>query len=114
VEQSGYEISLQNFPTRQDRESVRGVDAGAFRQRQDARYIRAQDMQWTHLTVAAMDRQLATWVNGVPVCEITDRRTVPWPPGTGPFLQPGAISLSVPEDNQSFQFRRLTVAPVAP
>jgi hypothetical protein len=80
----------------------------------DARYIRAQDMQWTHMTVAVMDRQLATWVNGVPVGEMKDRRTTPWPPGTGPFLQPGAIRFSVPDDNTAFQFRRLTVAPVAP
>ena len=109
---SGYEISLQNFPTRQDRESVRGVDAGAFPQRKDGRYVRAQDLQWTYLTVAAMNRQLTTWVNGVPVCEIEDRRTVPHPPDTGPFLQPGVVRLSVPDDNPSFQFRQLTVSPV--
>ena len=109
---TGYEISLQNFPKRQDRMSVVGVDAGAFRQRKDARYVRAQDMQWTHLTVAVMNRQMATWVNGVPVCEIEEQRTVPFPPGTGPFLEPGTIRLSVPEDNTLFQFRRLTVSPV--
>jgi len=109
---SGYEISLQNFPTRRDRESAAGVDAGSFRLRQDGRYVRAQDLQWTHMTVAVMDRQMATWVNGVPVCEIKDRRTISFPPGTGPFLQPGVVRLSVPDDNPSFQFRRLTVSPV--
>ena len=111
-ENTGYEISLQNFPRLQDRESAIGVDAGSFRLRKDARYIRAQDLQWTYLTVAVMGRQLATWVNGVPVCEIEDKRTNPFPPGTGPYLQPGAIRLAVPEDNTSFQFRRLAVAPV--
>ena len=110
-ENTGYEISLQNFPRRQDRMSVVGVDAGAFRQRKDARYVRAQDLQWTHLTVAVMDRQLVTWVNGIQVSEIEDRRTVSLPPGTGPFLEPGTIRLSVPEDNTLFQFRRLTISP---
>ena len=108
---TGYEISLQNFPKRQDRESTVGADAGSFRQRKDARYVRAQDMQWTYLTVAVMDRQLSTWVNGVPVCEIADRRTSPFPPGTGPYLQPGTIRLSVPKNNTSFQFRGLTLSP---
>ena len=111
-ENTGYEISLQNFPRLQDRMSVVGVDAGAFRQRKDARYVRAQDLQWTHLTVAVMDRQLTTWINGVQVSEIEDRRTVPLPPGTGPFLAPGTIRLSVPEENTLFQFRRITVSPV--
>ena len=109
---SGYEISLQNFPTRLDRETAWGVDAGAFRQRKEARYIRAQDMQWTYLTVAVMDRQLMTWVNGVPVCEMEDKRTLPLPPDTGPYLQPGTIRLTVPENNSLFQFRQLVISPV--
>lgn len=111
-EDTGYEISLQNFPKRQDRMSIVGVDAGAFLQRKDARYVRTQDLQWTYLTVAVMGRQLATWVNGVHVCDIEDQRTVPLPPKTGPFLEPGTIRLSVPQDNTSFQFRRLTISPV--
>ena len=109
-ENTGYEISLQNVPRRRDREVAVGVDAGSFRQIKDARYIRTQDLQWTYLTVAVMDRQLQTWVNGVPVCEIEDRRTIPVP--TGPFLEPGTIRLSVPEDNSSFQFRHLTISPM--
>jgi len=111
-ENTGYEISLQNFPRRQDRMSAVGVDAGSFRQRKDARYVRAQDMQWTYLTVAVMDRQLRTWIDGVPVCEIEDRRRNPSP--TGPFLEPGTIRLFVPEENPSFQFRNLTISPVLP
>jgi len=108
---TGYEVSLQNFPRRRDRESEEsvGVDAGSFRHLRDARYVRAQDLQWTYLTVAVMDRQLKTWVNGVPVCEIEDLRTRATK--TGPFLAPGTIRLTVPEGNTSFQFRRLTVSP---
>ena len=111
---TGYEISLQNFPKRQDREAAVGVDAGSFRLRKDARYVRTQDMRWTHLTVAVMDRQLSTWVNGVPVCEIADRRTSPLPPGTGPYLQPGTIRFSVPDNNSLFKFRNLTLSPAEP
>ena len=119
-ENTGYEISLQNFPTRRDREAVRGVDAGGFPRMMDARYVRAQDQQWTSLTVLAMDRQIQTWVNGVPVCEVTDRRNVRENVPTDkidrtkdPFLQPGTIRFTVPKDNGEFQFRRLTVSPVS-
>jgi len=114
---TGYEISLQNFPTRKDRETIAGVDAGAFLEMKDARYVRAQDRQWTSLTVAAVDRQLQTWVNGVSVCEIHDRRKVQenfriMAQQKGPFLQPGPIRWSVPEDNTLFEFRNVTVSPV--
>jgi len=107
---TGYEISLQNFPRRQDRETDRGVDAGGFLGIKDARYIRVQDQEWNHLTAVVMGRQMKTWVNGVPVCYIEDRRTISTP--TGPFLGPGTIRFSVPPENTDFQFRHLTVAPV--
>ena len=118
---TGYEISLQNFPTRKDRETARGVDAGGFPPLEDARYIRAQDQQWTYLTVVAMNRQIQTWVNGVPVCEFMDRRNVRENIPANqvdrrfdPFLKPGTIRFSVPQDNTNFQFRRLTVSSVTP
>jgi hypothetical protein len=111
---TGYEISLQNFPQRKDRETARGVDAGSFRGLKDARYVRPQDMQWIYLTVAVMDRQMQTWIDGVPVCEIEDKNPInpKEDSSRGPFLKPGVIRLSVPQDNRSFQFRQLLVAPV--
>ena len=113
IENTGYEISLQNNPRRIDRATARGVDAGGFLQSKDARYIRAQDHEWTHLTVAAMDRHIQTWVNGVPVCNINDQRSIrenmPIDRRRDPFLKPGTIRLSVPEDNTAFQFRQLVV-----
>ena len=108
-ERTGYEISLQNFPRRVDRETDRGVDAGGFLGIQDARYIRVQDQEWNYLTAVVMGRQIQTWVNGVPVSKIKDRRTISTP--TGPFLGPGTIRFSVPRDNTEFQFRRLMVTP---
>ena len=110
-ENSGYEISLQNVPRRSDRETVRGVDAGGFLQMMDARYIRPLDQQWTYFTMIAMDRKIHTWVNGVPVCEIYDKRGKK-DVFSAPFLDPGTIRLSVPKDNDQFQFRHLTVSPM--
>jgi hypothetical protein len=109
---TGYEISLQNFPKREDREAAKGVDAGGFPQIEDARYVRAQDRQWTYLTVVAVDRQIQTWVNGIPVCGYTDRSLVQEDKPTGPFLKPGTVRLSVPRENKEFRFRRLTISPI--
>ena len=110
-ENAGYEISLQNAPTRYDRETIRGVDAGGFIETMDARYIRALDRQWTYFTMVAMDRQMQTWINGVPVCEIHDKRAKK-DVLSGPFLNPGTIRVSVPKENDQFQFRRVTVSPM--
>ena len=121
VENTGYEISLQNFPKRQDREKKRGVDAGGFVDMKDARYVRAQDQQWTYFTAVVMNRQIQTWVNGVPVGEMTDRKRVKekgpaelFTRSAGPFLKPGTIRFSVPADNSDFQFRRLILSPILP
>jgi len=110
-DKTGYEISLQNIPKLADRAS-KGVDAGGFPGVKDARYLRLPEQQWTYLTVLAMDRQIQTWVNGVPVSEITDNRRGREEVITGPFLAPGVIRFSVPPDNPAFQFRRLATAPV--
>jgi len=113
-ENTGYEISLQNFPRRQDREAHRGVDAGGFLDIMDARFVRPQDQQWTYLTVLAMDRRIQTWVNGVPVSLIYDQRSVrqnvPIDRKRDPFLGPGTIRFTVPADNSDFQFRRLMLS----
>jgi len=115
-ENSGYEISLQNAPRYEDRQMMRGLDAGGFPQMKDARYIRAQDQQWTYFTAVAMDRQIQTWVNGVPVCLIHDKRplreNVPNDRKMRPFLEPGVIRFSVPKENDGFRFRRLNVSPI--
>jgi hypothetical protein len=76
-EKSGYEISLQNFPTRKERDDFFAIDAGSFVGRKSGRYVGTEDMKWNHFTLSAIDRQFQTWVNGVPVCEMTDKSKLP-------------------------------------
>lgn len=114
VEQSGYEVSLQNFPRRSDRDSIVGVDAGAFRNRKNARYVRAEDQKWNYVTLVAVDRQFQTWINGIPVCEMSDRRPFPGEGEDGPFLESGTIQLSAPEASSNLQFRNIRVTPLVP
>ncbi|MDR2114778.1 MAG: DUF1080 domain-containing protein [Planctomycetaceae bacterium] len=114
-EQTGYEISIQNFPKRQDREQTVGVDAGSFRGKKNARYIRPEDHIWNYLTVVAIDRHFQTWVNGIPVCEMSDNRPLKAEDSkTGPFLLPGTIQLLAPQADTNVQFRNIRIMPVRP
>ncbi|MDR1485155.1 MAG: DUF1080 domain-containing protein [Planctomycetaceae bacterium] len=76
-EKSGYEISLQNSPSRKDRDELFAIDAGSFAGRKSGRYVGAEDLQWNYFTLSAIDRQFQTWVNGIPVCEMTDKSKMP-------------------------------------
>ncbi|MDR2755359.1 MAG: DUF1080 domain-containing protein [Planctomycetaceae bacterium] len=113
-EQTGYEISIQNFPKRQDREQTVGVDAGAFRGKKNARYIRPEDHLWNYLTVVAVDRHFQTWVNGIPVCEMSDKRPLNTEnPKTGSsFLPAGTIQLLAPYADTNVQFRNIRIMPI--
>ncbi|GHT22551.1 hypothetical protein FACS189419_05270 [Planctomycetales bacterium] len=111
IPQSGYEISLQNFPTKRDREQNVGTDAGAFRRIQDARYVRALDQNWNFVTVLASGRHFQTWVNGVPVCEITDKRSVKADWSKSPFLEPGTFQLFCGQSAASLQLRNIKIEP---
>jgi hypothetical protein len=110
--QSGYEISLQNFPTRQDRDSMVGVDAGSFRDIKDARYVRPPDQEWNFLTLVAVDRHFQTWINGVPVCEITDSRKAKEDSKEGPFLKAGTLQFYAPSEGTLIQYRNIKIAPM--
>jgi hypothetical protein len=114
-EQTGYQISIQNFPTRQDRDQTVGVDVGSFRGQKNARYIRPEDHVWNHLTLVVIDRHFQTWVNGIPVCEMSDKRPLNKENlQAGPFLLPGTIQLLIPEGGSNVQFRNIRIMPIRP
>jgi hypothetical protein len=114
-EQTGYEISLQNVPKREDRDQFVGVDAGSFRNKKNARFLRPEDQKWNHLTLVCIDRQFQTWLNGVPVCEMSDFRLQETEDSkTGPFFLPGTIQLFVPKEGSSVLFRNIRIQSIPP
>ncbi|MDR1268183.1 MAG: DUF1080 domain-containing protein, partial [Planctomycetaceae bacterium] len=114
-EQSGYEISIQNFPKRQDRDQTVGVDVGSFRGQKNARYIRPEDHIWNYLTVVAVDRHFQTWVNGIPVCEMSDQYSLKTENAQPDhFLQSGTIQLLAPQAGTNIQFRNIRIMPIRP
>ncbi len=106
-ERTGYEISIQNFPTREDRAAMLGVDVGSFPGKKQGRYVRPEDQKWNYLTVVAVDRQFQTWVNGVPVCE----RSVPVKDA---LLSSGTLQILAPNPSTNVQFRNIRITPIPP
>lgn len=112
ADKSGYEVSIQNFPTREDRDKFLGVDVGSFRNRKSGRYVRPEDQKWNYLTLVAIDRHFQTWVNGIPACETSDRRSIAEASADGPFLGAGPLQLMAPDTGTEVQFRNLRVTPI--
>jgi hypothetical protein len=107
---SGITVSLQNFPTRKDRDEGKGVDAGSFIGVKNGRYVRAQDQSWNFLTIVASGRHYQTWVNGIPVCEFSpNAKSV----GVG-LNDSGKIQLVLPTKDGNVQFNNIGVSPFPP
>ncbi|MDR2762810.1 MAG: DUF1080 domain-containing protein [Planctomycetaceae bacterium] len=133
-EMTGYELSLQAFPTRKDRDEIVGVDVGSFTGRMDGRYVGAEDMQWNYVTLSAVDRQFQSWVNGIPVCEMSDRSRAPKmitvvkakdtvdgkeileyaQPASDEFHAEGTIQFHLPTDNTNIDIRNIRITKIAP
>jgi hypothetical protein len=133
VEKSGYEISLQNFPTRKDRDDFFAIDAGSFVGRKSGRYVGAEDMQWNYFTLTAVDRQFQTWINGILVCEMTDKSKNPkmitvvntketvdgkeildyMLPQKDEFHKNGTIQFYAPTDSSNIDIRNIRITKIA-
>lgn len=112
--ESGYLVALQNSPTRQDRDTTVGVDAGSFTGRKQGRFVRPEDQAWNSLTLVVVDRQFQTWINGIPVCEMSDRRPPAPDVQSGYRAEAGTIQLWAPNDMTNVQFRNIRVVPILP
>ena len=106
-DKTGYEISIQNFPTKEDRQSTIGVDVGSFRGVKKGRYLRPDDQKWNYFTLVAVDRHFQTWVNGIPVCE--------WSvPVDQALTTSGTIQILAPTPQTNVQFRNIRFTPIKP
>ncbi|MFW6124707.1 MAG: 3-keto-disaccharide hydrolase [Pirellulales bacterium] len=71
---AGYESQIHNGYADGDRSRPTNCGTGGIWNRQDARLIVADDHQWFHKTIHAVDKHIAVWVNGIQVSDVTDRR----------------------------------------
>ena len=115
LEQSGYLVAIQDAPTRQERDSLFGVDVGSFQGRKEARFIRPAEGQTHTLTLVAVDRHFQTWVDAVPVCEWSDKREkTNGSAKDGALLRKGPLQIWAPNAETYIQFKRIQITPIHP
>ncbi|MGL4942106.1 MAG: 3-keto-disaccharide hydrolase [Thermoguttaceae bacterium] len=108
---SGYRVSLQNTPTPDERKAVLGCDAGGIIGFKMPRYTAPRDEVWNTMTISVVDRHIQTWVNGIPVCEWSDRRSLDV--RDAGFITSGNIRFEVPAASHLL-LRRVFIATVPP
>ena len=85
---------------------------GAIYRRMPARKGVAKDKEWFTLTVAAHDRHLATWVNGIPVADWTDHRPKDDNARKGYCPNPGVISIQGHDPTTDLSFRNFRISEI--
>ncbi len=105
----GYEAQILNKWQGDDRGKPEDFGTGAIYNRQAARRIYADDMQWFTMTVIAHGNHMATWVNGCQAADFTDAR----PPNAngryGQKTSAGVICLQGHDPDGSISFRNIRV-----
>src|SRR5207249_4576709 len=86
---------------------------GAIYRRMPARRRVAKDGEWFTLTIVAHGRHMATWVNGVQVCDWTDNRPASDNGRNGYRAEKGPLSLQGHDPTTDLSFRNLRVAELA-
>ncbi len=109
----GYESQINNaFDGSRDKPVDCGT--GGFYRRQNARRIVADDFTWFSKTLVVCDKHMATWVNGIQVCDWTDPRPANENPRRGLREAPGTISLQGHDPTTDLRFRNIRVGEIAP
>ncbi len=105
----GYESQISNA-WKEDRSHPADAGTGGIFRRQEARYVPADDQKWFWNTIVAKGPRLATWVNGLQVCDWTDTRKPDPNPRRGLRLQPGTLMIQAHDATTDVSFRNLRIA----
>ncbi len=106
----GYESQIHNGFKENDRTQPIDHGTGGIFRRQSARQVVADDKTWFHKTLIAEGPHIATWVNGVQVCDWTDRRKPNENPRRGLRLEAGTIMIQGHDPTTDISFRNLNAA----
>lgn len=107
---NGYEAQIHNGTTDGDRHRPNNAGTGAIFRRVDARYVVANDNEWSTMTLIANGPQIAVWVNGYQVVDWEDTRKPDENPRRGQRLAAGHISLQGHDPTTDISFRNLKIA----
>ena len=109
--EQGYEDQIRNQWEGDDRTKPVDYGTGAVYNRMPVRRVVSSDREWFTMTLVAHGTHIASWVNGVLVCDFTDTR----PPDQfnarkGARTTAGVISLQGHEPDTDLNFRNIRIA----
>lgn len=111
---NGYELQIHNGFAEGDRRRPNdyhsGFGSGAIFRRMKTRRIVGNDKEWMTMTLIADGNHFATWVNGYPTVDWTDRRRRNANPRRGRRLSAGHLSLQGHDATTDVRFRNLRLA----
>lgn len=108
---TGYEVQLRNEFKDNDRTKPVDTGTGGIYFYQPARKVVSSDNEFFAVTVVAVGRDFATWINGYPVASWVD----PHPEGQSvrdkqAYLKPGHIGLQAHDPTTNLDFRNIRAA----
>ncbi len=108
--EQGYEDQIRNQWEGDDRTKPVDYGTGAVYNRMPVRRVVSSDREWFTMTLIAHGTHIGSWVNGVMVCDFTDRR----PPDQvnarkGARTKAGVISLQGHEPDTDLNFRNIRI-----
>ncbi len=109
----GYESQIHHGFRDGDRSQPTDGGSGAIFRHQDARRVVANDLEWFQQTIIAVNDQIATWVNGYPVCSWQDTRAEHDNPRQGKRLSAGTILIQAHDATTDVSFRNIRIAKIA-
>jgi hypothetical protein len=105
----GYEAQIRNEWRDNDRSKPVDYGTGAIYNRQPARKVYSNDLEWFTMTVIAHGPHLATWVNGCQAADWTDTRPRSRNPRRGYRPEAGVISLQGHDPTTDLSFRNIRI-----
>ncbi len=105
----GYECQIQNGYKNGDRTQPVDCGTGGIFRRKNARFVAADDHAWFSMTLIAEGPHIASWVNGVQVCDWTDQRKPHENPRKGLRLEAGTIMLQGHDPTTDILFRNFSI-----
>lgn len=108
---SGYEAQIRNQWEGEDRSKAVDNGTGGLYNLQPARRVVSSDRAWFTMTVVAHGYHIATWVNGYPITDYTDKRPVnEGDARRGARKAAGSISLQGHDPTTDLSFRNIRIA----
>lgn len=111
---NGYESQIQNGFKNNDRTQPEDCGTGGIFRRKNARRVVADDQKWFVKTIIADGPHIATWVNGVQVCDWTDTRKPDKNPRRGLRKEAGTIMIQGHDPTTDIAFKDLRIRELSP